>query len=399
VSEREGAHAAVEPKENPEALVLRGRPRPVIRFRRGLIVGVAGAATAAIAVMAWVALDPPSLNLEPGADAPELAAQGPDDSLAAGPATYADVPQLGPPLPGDLGRPILDQQRKRGAVPVRWAGDADPSAETMAAEEQRRTSEEQAARASAVLVPLASAAASVPEPPIADRSGRATGDRADASAPPDHGAGRQRKMEFAGPGPRPPGHGLVDAASPWMLSAGTVIPASLITGLNSDLPGIVLAQVTQAVRDSATGTQVLIPQGARLVGRYDSNVGYGQRRLMLVWERAIFPDGSWLDLGTMPATDPGGYSGIEDEVDVHGARLLNGIALSTLLGVGTELGFSGGDSDLARAIERSAGQDGARAGDRLVARNLDVQPTLTVRPGWPVRAVLHTDLVLKPWRG
>jgi type IV secretion system protein VirB10 len=101
----------------------------------------------------------------------------------------------------------------------------------------------------------------------------------------------------------------------------------------------------------------------------------------------------------MPATDSGGYSGIEDKVDGHEWRLLKGIALSTLFGIGSELSLGGGDSDLARAIERSAQQDGAKAGDQIVSRSLDVQPTLTVRPGWPVRAILHSDLVLKPWKG
>lgn len=92
-------------------------------------------------------------------------------------------------------------------------------------------------------------------------------------------------------------------------------------------------------------------------------------------------------------------AGLEDKVDFHEWRLLKGIALSTLLGLGSELSLGGEDSDLVRAIERSAQLNGARAGNQLVSRNLDVQPTLTVRPGWPVRAILHKDLVLKPWRG
>jgi type IV secretory pathway VirB10-like protein len=99
------------PKEDPETLVLRGRPRPVIRFRRGLIIGVSGIATAALVGLAWVALEPPSFRLAGEADAPELAAKASPDGLADAPSSYADVPRLGPPLPGDLGRPILEQQR------------------------------------------------------------------------------------------------------------------------------------------------------------------------------------------------------------------------------------------------------------------------------------------------
>jgi type IV secretion system protein VirB10 len=181
-----------------------------------------------------------------------------------------------------------------------------------------------------------------------------------------------------------------------MLSAGTIIPASLITGLNSDLPGTVIAQVTENVRDSATGRTVLIPQGARLIGGYDSVIAYGQRRALLVWHRIVLPDGSSLSLDNMPATDLSGFAGVEDRVDFQTWRLLKGIALSTLLGVGTELTGSG-ESDLVRALRESTQQNAARAGDQITQRNLDVQPTIRVRPGWPLRAIIHKDLVLRPW--
>ena len=187
--------------------------------------------------------------------------------------------------------------------------------------------------------------------------------------------------------------------SPWTLAAGTVIPASLITGLNSDLPGMVVAQVTENVRDTATGHAILIPQGAKLIGSYDSVVAYGQQRALLVWKRITFPDGSSIQLDNMSATDVAGYAGLEDKVDFHEWRLLKGIALSSLLGIGSELGYGGDDRNLVRALRESAQQNGARAGEQIVSRNLDVQPTLTVRPGWPVRAILHKDLILKPWRG
>jgi type IV secretion system protein VirB10 len=182
-----------------------------------------------------------------------------------------------------------------------------------------------------------------------------------------------------------------------MLSAGTIIPASLITGLNSDLPGTVIAQITENVRDSATGRTVLIPQGARLIGSYDSVIAYGQRRALLVWQRIVLPDGSSLSLDNMPATDLSGYAGVEDRVDFHTWRLLKGIALSTLLGVGTELTLGSGESDLVRALRESTQQNAARAGDQITQRNLDVQPTIRVRPGWPLRAIIHKDLVLRPW--
>lgn len=390
-------------KEDPETLVLRGRPRPVIRFRRGLIIGVAGTATAALVGLAWMALEPPSFRVAGQAEAPELASKAAPDGIADAPASYADVPQLGPPLPGDLGRPILEQQRKLGGVAPADAEaiEAQAEADRQRQAEQRLAEQAEAGRTSAVLVRLASAAPPAQEPRSVHstelQSVERTTDVSGATAP---GAGQQRKIDFARaqPGDTNP-HSLLSAPSPWTLSAGTVIPASLITGINSDLPGIVLAQVTEAVRDSAAGTAVLVPQGSRLIGSYDSMVAFGQKRALIVWQRIVLPDGSSVRLDNVPAADLAGYAGLEDKVDFHEWRLLKGIALSTLLGIGSELSLGSGGSDLERAIERSVQRDGARAGDQIVSRNLDVQPTLTVRPGWPVRAILHKDLVLKPWRG
>ena len=182
-----------------------------------------------------------------------------------------------------------------------------------------------------------------------------------------------------------------------MLSAGSVIAASLITGLRSDLPGLVTAQVTEQVFDSATGRILLIPQGARLIGSYDSVVAFGQRRALVVWQRIILPDGSSLALDNVPATDPSGYAGLADKVDLHTWSLLKGVAISTLLGVGSSLTFTG-ESDLVQAIRESTQQNVSRAGDQITSRNLQVQPTITIRPGAPVRLVVHRDLVLAPWR-
>jgi type IV secretion system protein TrbI len=178
-----------------------------------------------------------------------------------------------------------------------------------------------------------------------------------------------------------------------------VIAASLLSGLNSDVPGLVVAQVTEPVFDSATGRAVLVPQGARLLGRYDSRIAFGQQRALLVWERLILPDGSSLTLDNAPATDAAGYAGVADRVDFHTWRLLKGIGLSTLLGVGTELTFGRGETDLVRALRESIQANADRAGQKIVERNLDVAPTITVRPGYPVRVLVHKDLVLPPWRG
>ena len=213
--------------------------------------------------------------------------------------------------------------------------------------------------------------------------------------------GQQRRADFlAGKDERGDinPHALVPPISPYTVMAGSIISAGLITGLNSDLPGLVTAQVTENVQDSVTGRIVLIPQGSRLIGSYDSVVAFGQKRALVVWQRIILPDGSSIRIDNVPATDTAGDAGLSDKVAVHTWELLKGVALSTLLGVGTELSFGSSESDLVRAIRESAQQSGSRAGDQLVTRNLNIQPTIRVRPGWPLRVVVHKDIILRPWQ-
>jgi type IV secretion system protein TrbI len=189
--------------------------------------------------------------------------------------------------------------------------------------------------------------------------------------------------------------------SPYMVMAGTVIPAALITGINSDLPGQVIATVTETVYDTATGRYLLIPQGSRLIGRYDSQVAYGQQRVLLVWTRLILPDASSIALDRLPGVDPAGYAGLEDGVDWHWGRILGGVALSTLLGVSAEMAVSDtGDSNesVVLALRNSAQDSVNQVGQEVTRRNLSVQPTLTVRPGFPMRVMVNKDLVLRPYQ-
>jgi type IV secretion system protein VirB10 len=349
----------------------------------------------------WYALEPPSFRVAAGeGDGLPLGKAAPD-ALANAPATYGDVPSLGPPLPGDLGRPILEhrrglEERQEGIPSGSAAAEVDRARAAAEAERQRLLATREAARASGVMVQLAAhrAAAEGTAPQAPDRvNGKSF------SAQLAEAAGSQRSSDS--PTKQAGGDILRElraAPPPWTLSAGTIIPASLITGLNSDLPGMIVAQVTENVRDSASGRYVLVPQGARLIGSYENSLAFGQRRALLVWQRILFPDGSSISLNNAPATDVSGYAGIEDRVDFHTWRLLKGIALSTLLGVGTELGFGSGEGDLVRAVRESMQQNAARAGDRITARNLGLQPSLRVRPGWPVRAIIHNDLTLRPWK-
>ena len=188
-------------------------------------------------------------------------------------------------------------------------------------------------------------------------------------------------------------------ASPYQVMAGTVIAAALVTGINSDLPGQVIANVTEAVYDTATGRHLLIPQGSRLMGRYDSQVSFGQRRVLLVWTRLILPDTSSVALDRLPGIDPAGYAGLEDGVDWHWDRILAGAALSTLLGMGAELAAPANSTDGNRIV--IAGRDSTQdtinqVGQEITKRNASIQPTLTIRPGFPMRVMVSKALILRP---
>ncbi len=186
------------------------------------------------------------------------------------------------------------------------------------------------------------------------------------------------------------------------MQAGSVIPASLITGIRSDLPGQITGQVTENIFDSPTGRSLLIPQGARLIGIYDSQVAFGQSRVLLVWTRLIMPNGRSIVLERQPGADTGGYAGLEDGVDNHWGMVFKAALLSTLLGVGSELGAgsdAGNNGDIIRALRHGSSDSLNQTGQKVVQRNLSIQPTLTIRPGFPVRVIVNRDLVLEPYKG
>jgi len=392
------------PKVDPETFALRGSPGRVVRFRRSAIIGLAGLGSVMIVGAAWMALKPATFRMiASNEERAEVETREPADVLANAPKSYGDVPQLGVPLPGDLGRPIIAHQRAIGAEAPPAA--PDQVAQAAEAERQRLVAERKAARESGIMLQIEGSSKSGAGAPQGVEASGITSIPNEANhmaLDPDHDPGaQQRKADFiagedSGADLNP--HALVAPLSPWTLSAGSIIAASLITGLNSDLPGLVTAQVTENVWDSVTGRTLLIPQGSRLIGRYDSVVSFGQSRALVVWQRIILPDGSSVRIDNMPATDTAGYAGLADKVDGHSWRLLKGVGLSTLLGVGTELSFGSSESDLVRAFRQSAQQSGTRAGDQLVLKSLNVQPTIRVRPGWPLRIVVHKDLVLQPWQ-
>jgi type IV secretory pathway VirB10-like protein len=394
------AEPIVPPKVDPETLVLRARPTRAIRFKRGAVVALAALASVSVVATAWVALRPTAFRMVSQNDERSEPGKPSAEALSGLPSSYGDAPKLGPPLPGDLGKPILESRANMATETGRGAGAAQQAEQAAAAERQRQQAELKAARESGLMAKSVNAASGSEMAPAAAVTTDA------ATAPPklaidadrDPNA-QQRKSDFVGTSDRggeTNPHALTAAVSPYTLSAGSVIAASLITGLRSDLPGLVTAQVTERVFDSATGHILLIPQGARLIGSYDSVVAFGQKRALVVWQRIILPDGRSLTIDNVPATDPSGYAGLADKVDFHTWALLKGVVLSTVLGVSSSLAVSG-EGDLVQAIRESTQQNVSRAGDQLTSRNLQIQPSITIRPGAPVRLVVHRDLVLAPW--
>ena len=160
--------------------------------------------------------------------------------------------------------------------------------------------------------------------------------------------------------------------------------------------------MTENIFDTPSGRLLLVPQGARLIGTYDSQIAFGQSRVLLVWTRLIMPNGRSIVLERQQGADAGGYSGLEDEVDNHWVELFKAALLSTILGVGAELGSgadSGSNTGIIQALRLSAANSLNQTGQQVVRRNLNIQPTLTIRPGFPVRVIVNRDLVLEPYKG
>jgi type IV secretory pathway VirB10-like protein len=188
-----------------------------------------------------------------------------------------------------------------------------------------------------------------------------------------------------------------DPLTPYEVKAGTVIPAVLITGINSDLPGLITAQVSQHVYDTASGTHLVIPQGTRLVGRYDSEVAYGQQRVLVVWQRLVYPDASTLELETMPGADQAGYAGFHDRVNNHYGKIFGSALLLSLISAGAQLSQPQTNQninqrDATQTLSAALGQQLGQVGSEVTRRNLNVQPTLEIRPGYRFHVMVNKDI-------
>jgi type IV secretory pathway VirB10-like protein len=219
-----------------------------------------------------------------------------------------------------------------------------------------------------------------------------------ASDGPDAGNGQEdrRRRDSVPRAPR----------TPYELRAGFVVPATLISGVNSDLPGQIMAQVSQDVYDTPTGKWKLIPQGSRLIGRYSSDVAYGQARILVAWQRIVFPDGKAMDIGSMPGADGAGYAGFTDRVNNHYFRLFASAFLMSGVTAGITLsqnqdGRSGDDrrQDASGALSEALGQQLGLVTSQLISKNMNVAPTLEIRPGYRFNVIVTKDMAFsKPYQ-
>ena len=378
------------------------RPR-VTRLSRKVLAGAAAVALVALFGATFWALQNNRSHTSAPSELYTTDHHNVADGLAGLPRDYAGVPRqappLGPAMPGDLGRPILNAQNA-----------STTGVATTDADHQRLGQEGEAARLSKLfastsvrelissVAQAASSGASTIASSQASQSAAAANDAFTQN-------GQDRKLAFVTASPDRNTTSPDRVAAPvsrYAVQAGNIIPASLITGIRSDLPGEITAQVTENVYDSPTGRFILVPQGTRLIGVYDSQVAAGQSRVLLVWTRLIMPNGRSIVLERQTGADAAGYSGLEDKVDNHWATLFKAALLSTLLGVGSELGSTtgaGSNGDVITALRRGSSDSLNQTGQKVVQQNLNVQPTLTIRPGFPVRVIVNRDLVLEPYKG
>jgi type IV secretion system protein VirB10 len=385
------------PEVTPDLRLRPERPR-VTRLSRKVLIGLGGVAGVAVGAALIYALQTRNAN-QAAKELYSIENRPTADGLTGLPRDYTGIPRLGPPLPGDLGRPILSAQNQGQPIP---AGGPLPQP-GMTPEEQRRLQEIEAARLSKLFTATAIRVPTPVAPAFASTAPRTTFAMPAEAPPLDPNAVQNmqdRKLAFVnGPVDRRTvsADRLANPASPYIVQAGTVIPAALLTGIQSDLPGQITAQVTEHVFDTPTGKFLLIPQGSRLIGQYDSQVSFGQKRVLLVWNRITLPDGKSIVLERQQGADARGFSGLQDEVDYHWWDLIKAAALSTLLNVSAELGSNQDETDLMRALRRGSQDSINNTGQQLVRRQINIQPTLTIRQGFPVRVIVNRDLVMAPY--
>lgn len=407
-------------KATPQPLQIRGTPPSSKRFNKRVLGGLLGGSALAVLLAASFAFRSPNSASDAPQELYNTTSKTLPDRLAELPASYEDVENnspvggriLGPPLPGDVGagmygapNPVPTDNPFRYQPPPAYdyapvhafSGTGQPALNAV----NPRSSKLFFINGKGSVndrSPTNRDVGTTVDPGVAALAAL-FGDNGLSSSqtPPDYpeelnafANGSVSQDDIYNP------HSLHTPISPYQVMAGTIIPASLVTGLNSDLPGQVIAQVTETVFDTATGQHLLIPQGTRLLGRYESDIEAGQSRALVVWTRMIRPDGSSLVIEDLPGVDLSGQAGLRDKVDQHTSSLFGAALLSTVLSIGSELGSD--DEDRLTEAIRDGGQTTInQAGQKVVTRALARKPTLRVRPGWRLRVIVNRDLILTPY--
>lgn len=420
------------PPQDARALNAPVSPPQVKRFNR-TTVAVLGVTFAFVAMLALsTAFEPPKQpQQDPNADQTTKANNpSPAEAVSALPNNYSDVPRLGAPLPGDVGIIALDANKASGnpalaaqLTPANTFAAAQPSPQVYAPRPQtaaeqyqdqaqiaRMKRQENAlegsltfsggaagaqdlgsllARTSNPINPAVGAAPAAPKP---SRSARDDDNRQDDKS---EFLNKDRDKSFA------LNHGVYYPSSPYTLLAGTIAPGVLETGINSDLPGQIEGELSQNVYDTVTGKYLLLPQGTKIIGMYDSRVTYGQERVLIVWTRMCRPDGSCIDLEGMPGSDLSGYAGLTGEVDHHYLRLLGGVLIGSIMGASSQIasGSNTQNPSFAQLATQGAGQNINQVGQQITRKQLAVQPTIKMHPGDPFTIFTTKDIVIPPYKG
>ena len=375
---------------DPDAFRLRGDPPRVMRLSRKALASLAALACLAIGAALVYALQPARHNA--GRNLIDTENRNRASSITGAPADYTQVPKLGQPLPGDLGAPILSAQQRGQSAPMPAMGGTglDPRIAEGEMARQRALQERDSARISRLFL---GGTGNAGQNDSGEPRTQSAGDT--APTPASINADQRGARDVGADKTFVSDQRIVAPASSHILQAGSIIPAALLTGIQSDLPGQITAQVTQNVFDSPTGRILLIPQGSRLIGGYDSEIDAGQNRVQLSWNRLILPGGGSILLDRQPGADSAGMAGLRDGVNYHWGHMLKAALISTLLGVGSELA-TGSDDDLVRALRYGTQDTVSQTGRQVVQRQLNVPPTLTIRPGHVLRVIVTRDLLLEP---
>lgn len=402
-------YASKLPADHPGLQLDKPKARTL---RKGPILTSVGILSAFVGVALVVALSPksdpakaasPTPAEAPGKDIalPDSVRDAPDNNSALHPA-----PRLGPPLHGGQPTPASDGNDVASGQALRQSlreERAKVLSSPILVEIESPTLPDQGGQ----LAPHGSAPANVLGAASSDGTPAASGSPpsapslAAAIADPNM---QQHKSDFLSrDGVNNASYlsgSIVTPRSPYEVKAGTVIPTSLITGLDSDLPGQIVGQVRENVYDTVSGTYLLIPQGSRLLATYDSSVTFGQSRVLVCWNRLIRPDGISIALECMPGVDLTGYAGFSDEVDNHWWRIITGVALGTLVSATAQRSqgdVSGYSPTIPQLWASNAGGALNQAGQAITQKNLAIQPTIKIRPGFSVNVLVTKDIVLVPY--